>query len=76
MTKETGGSAFPYTQVIDGKLRWTDGMTLRDWFAGQALQGMIASHGIARSAWSTIAPDENANLAYVIADAMLAERNK
>jgi cobalamin biosynthesis protein CobT len=49
-----------------------NGMTLRDWFAGQALQGWLAS----------FAPDENpkskdlAKFAYELADAILAEREK
>lgn len=50
-TKDTGGQAFPTSllqrQVI-GHIELTDsklvkGMTLRDWFAGMALQGMLAS---------------------------------
>lgn len=44
------------------------GMTLRDWFAGQALVGGMA--GVAGD------PAEFAEEAYAIADAMLAEREK
>ena len=43
------------------------GMTLRDWFAGQALQGQLATGEAALLAVS---------YAYAIADAMLAERSK
>lgn len=41
------------------------GMTLRDWFAGQALAGLVATEG-----------DGAAKYAYFMADAMLAERSK
>jgi len=71
MSKPDGGPAFP----IPAHGVNSDGMTLRDYFAGQALQGMIASHGLAHSAWNTAAPDANASLAYQIADAMLAARD-
>jgi hypothetical protein len=50
------------------------GMTLRDWFAGQALNvlgGMYASGEIDVSG-----SFEVANMAYSLADAMLAEREK
>jgi hypothetical protein len=44
------------------------GMTLRDYFAGQALAGVMAiDHR---------APDHIAMLVYLYADAMIAERNK
>lgn len=57
-------------------------MSLRDWFAGMALQGMIASEaqgdGLmplwqgSESRWLA----EVASKAYLFADAMLAEREK
>jgi predicted DNA-binding transcriptional regulator AlpA len=51
-----------------------DGMTLRDWFAGQALAGINASSG--GSGYPTKHDDaaEYAECAYLQADAMLAER--
>lgn len=59
-----GGSAFPGG---DGFGQFP-GMTLRDWFAGQALQGIIIlGHYPA---------DEAAQRAYDYANAMVAERNK
>jgi len=45
------------------------GMTLRDWFAGQALAGLLAPGKIAGTA-------EFARAAYSYADAMLAARAK
>jgi hypothetical protein len=46
------------------------GMTLRDYFAGQAMQGLLASY------CPTITNSEMAQSAYRIADAMLEERAK
>jgi len=45
-------------------------MTLRDWFAGQALAGMLADH--TRDAY----PEQYAKSAYMYADEMLTERTK
>jgi hypothetical protein len=45
-------------------------MTLRDWFAGQALAGMLADPANIGSC------QVNAEAAYKLADAMLAEREK
>ena len=54
----TGGPAFP-------------GMTLRDWFAGQALIGILGS----RNGFLVDVGTENAPMwAYQVADAMLAAR--
>ena len=46
-----------------------EGMTLRDHFAGLAMQGMLASETVD-------AVEEFARVAYRLADAMLAEREK
>lgn len=43
---------------------------LRDWFAGQALAGLVANTR------TTTFSDTVAEMAYKLADAMLAERNK
>jgi len=58
-----GGPAFP---IGDTDLQ---GMSLRDYFAGQALNGLLLSPRIT-------APPATAKLAYEYADAMLAERDK
>lgn len=66
MTSIDGGAAFPVA-TIDGFSQ--DGMSLRDWFAGQALAGMMARHGIT-------SPDDVAQASYRIADAMIAARQE
>lgn len=66
--KPNGGPAFPSGDF--DKMQPMDGMTLRDYFAGQALMGVF------------VGPEfdyEDAIVAkrcYQIADAMLAEREK
>ena len=58
MVRNNGGQAFPggyYT-----------GMTLRDWYAGQALATMDLS--------DVFSPEAAAGIAFDIADAMIAER--
>lgn len=45
MTKETGGFAFAAHAVCSDGAAFQEGMTLRDWFAGQALQGLMAHFG-------------------------------
>lgn len=70
--RDDGGPAFPqYSTDPWGKHLVTGGATLRDWFAGQALMGMVAdSKGLA------ITVDQFASQSYKLADAMLAERSK
>jgi hypothetical protein len=60
----TGGPAFP-TQVAS-----YEGMTLRDYFAAKAMQGMIASPNMPNAFDAQPVADK----AYVIADAMLKAR--
>lgn len=84
---ETGGYAYPRTgfypvtdgvanedlaQVFSAATTPQSGMTLRDWFAGHALCGLLA--------WSPeeghkqYSPETAALIAYDMADAMIAER--
>ncbi len=66
-TKPNGGPAFPVS--IDKPAGYgTDGMSLRDWFAGQALAGLVNGRKDYVKAF--------AEEAYSVADAMLAERRK
>ena len=70
-----GGPAFPMGYHPDGNSADHFGMTLRDWFAGQALQGWLASFGPDQV--HPVATDiENsvAKQAYQMADAMIAAR--
>ena len=63
----TGGAAFPFAATDYA------GMSLRDWFAGQLIVGMIRG---------PCDPDDDdyfkqaAEAAYLVADAMLAARGK
>jgi len=62
MTINDGGPAFP-RHAYDGH----DGMTLRDWFAGQALAGISAQYGTGDAAMIAVE-------CYEHADAMLRAR--
>lgn len=77
MTKTNdGGPAFPHdNQELGDRHRVAQpGMTLRDWFAGQALVGLMSDPGLR--------PDKLAEFQhmavrlYQVADAMLAERER
>lgn len=65
-----GGSAFPTP--------YSPGMSLREWFAGQALRRFITAEIIEKIAvehdkdWFEL----TAMMSYGVADAMIAERNK
>ena len=75
MTIDDGGPAFPRpSSPGDGSYSSNpqDGMTLRDYFAAQALTGMLASYTGDDSTFPQ--PSEAANAAYSFADAMLAAR--
>lgn len=75
--QDIGGSAFPV--VLDGANDYADGMTLLDWFAGQALVGvMYGVEGVGSmtperraEAWADVA-----QLVYEVAAAMVAEKRK
>lgn len=73
MNIETGGTAFPRPHQASG------GMTLRDYFAAKAMQGFLAASGKSGIGFGFNYPENNINyagVAYIIADAMLAERAK
>lgn len=81
-TINNGGPAFPHEYKYgDGTAHRNDGMSLRDYFAGQALHGLMANPEgpVQRSSqrgWDFVncKPDEVACLAYYMADAMLRAR--
>jgi hypothetical protein len=61
--KDTGGPAFPVGSYA--------GMTLRDYFAAKAMQGLMSARNPILTKIADIAEG-----AYEMADAMLAERSK
>jgi hypothetical protein len=72
---EDGGPAFPMGYHRDGNSADHGGMTLRDWFAGQALAGWSQAHDrIASNMHSSYDHEEIVRVAYKIADAMLARK--
>lgn len=86
MSKETGGPAFPMSQVTvlaeDGTpneyCQTGDlGITMRDYFAAKAMAGYLTGDALLKQS-DTAAEwvKKTATAAYEMADAMLAERNK
>jgi hypothetical protein len=75
-TINDGGPAFPRPAAFSNAERTActeqDGMTLRDWFAGQALAGMISAVDPKSEGSQAIKPIAEA--AYDFADAMLRAR--
>ena len=73
-------SAFPYIlNSKDGSSVVSKGMTLRDYFAAKALQGMFANPDDGHENYDLSYDDyvkEIASCAYKMADAMLAAREK
>lgn len=76
MSKDNGGAAFPGMEEVgnsgDYTAAYNPGMTLRDYFAAKAMQGMLADtskllHGMN---WM----GSLAKASYEIAEAMLEER--
>jgi len=73
MTKQTGGPAFPCDRIMtnSGVVICADGMTLRDYFAAQAMNSIGMTHTARNN------PTEckySAAHAYMMADAMLEAR--
>ena len=64
-TINDGGPAFP---IETTSTPYSPGMSLRDWFAGQALANVYTA--------SETSPDKAAEWAYQLADAMIAARSK
>ena len=78
MSKEQdGGPAFPQMQCRDEDGRWSparvDGLSMRDWFAGQALVGLLLDSERLKGVTDEI---EFARSAYQQADAMLEARKQ
>lgn len=78
MSKFSSGPAFPIRRKLDnGAVVFSDGMTLRDYFAAQAMAAIIS-----KIEPKTAGRNEDTRVqqvavgAYWYADAMLAEREK
>jgi hypothetical protein len=76
--KDDGGPAFPHTVQMEGFDRvWVSGMSLRDWFAGQALAAIVRDRDAlhALNGEPDFPLQQNVTVAaYQIADAMLRAR--
>ncbi|KKN23754.1 hypothetical protein LCGC14_0901880 [marine sediment metagenome] len=80
MSENDGGPAFPHHEaqfLPDGTIKMLHeyglcrpGMSLRDWFAGRAMQGIFANSSI------DLTIGDHAELAYAVADAMIAEATR
>jgi hypothetical protein len=69
----TGGPAFPNNiKITDENFSELRGMTLRDYFAAKALQGICANPNCHAAAGE----DKFAEAAYEVADAMLKAREQ
>lgn len=68
---DDGGPAFPVSidDFRDKETHPMPGMTLRDLFAGMALQGIIITN-------ANVTFEDDTRQAYMYADAMIEERNK
>lgn len=80
-TQPDNPPAFPMPAAFSpecGTLPGQVGMTLRDWFAGQALAGDFAAQSAATGEWANTVGDEyiqaRAAMFYRFADAMLRAR--
>lgn len=71
--RQDGGQAFPHGNPTHGG---DIGMTLRDWFAGMALQGLLASPRPCVPEEKPVTDYVLASFSYTVADAMLKERTK
>lgn len=76
MASEDGGSAFPNEGGPNSGLHSNPGMSLRDWFAGMAMQGILAGKASCPELWRDEMPDVTARQAYEHADFMLAARKE
>jgi len=70
--KPDGGSAFPVyiAQTENGFVR--DGISIRDYFAAKAMQGLLAANWMQGDDHSKMV----AEVSFIVADAMIAERMK
>lgn len=68
--RDDGGPAFPVLDMND-----SEGMSLRDWLAGQALVGILAADP--EFDFGTVPARDGVSIAaYLVADSMLRARSK
>lgn len=86
MKKDNSGSAFPrpYSKMTDPDLPIDEfmkeqlaqkGMSLREWYAGMALQGLL-SNTVLIASMGQVTKDAFSKWAFMYADAMLEEGEK
>jgi len=68
--KDKNTPAFPFVAEDHTGMMINMGMTLRDYFAAKAMQGMLA----ACTGWSEAGIERLAKCSYMTADAMMKER--
>lgn len=85
MSKDTGGYAFPIPnadfqtfepKTVDEYRRIQSGMTLRDYFAAKAAQGLMSDVSQIRMREGKSMAMEVAEMSYILADAMIAFRGQ
>jgi hypothetical protein len=67
--------AFPVPEQV-GEIGPSRGMSMREWYAGQALAGLMANSDLADLMKSGWAPSKGAEICFMVADAMLAQAKK
>lgn len=76
MSEQTGGPAFPF--VIPPEHSYATGMTLRDYFAAQAMTGAQIWDAVLNGKNAQLAQQDGVNklaeVAYAVADSMLKAR--
>lgn len=73
-TNGANDAAFPSPSEINGKeVVGQEGMTMREWYAGQALAGLMANSDLNDLMKKGFAPAKGAEICFMMADAMLAK---
>lgn len=80
---DDGGPAFPQDDATVNRINGAGGMSLRDYFAAKALQGYLSNPTVLppeKQIQDSTNPQDMANVAalfaYMVADAMLADRKE
>ena len=77
MKSKDGGSAFPdHIDLRNAEIEDFHGMSIRDYFAGEALAGIVKHDLETLEESNGMDEEQSAFMAYKYADAMLAERDK